>query len=60
MQVKIMIEVPLADLAEYMVSYLECNGIALTVEQAKKTYVEQFLADKNDYIDTDKITVFFV
>lgn len=60
MIVKILIEVPLQDLEEFMREYKECNGEELSLADAKRDYIEQFLADKNDYIDTDKISVCFV
>ena len=60
MQVKVAIEVSLDTLKEYMDEYYECNGERLTIEQAKQSYIDQFIADKNDYIDPVKIQVYFV
>lgn len=60
MQVKVAIEVSLDKLKEYMDEYFECNGEVLTIEQAKQSYIDQFIADKNDYIDPVKIQVYFV
>lgn len=60
MQVKIAIEVSMDKLKEYMDEYFECNGKVLTIEQAKQSYIDQFVADKNDYIDPVKIQVYFV
>ena len=60
MQVKIAIEVSMDKLKEYMDEYYESNGEILTIEQAKQSYIDQFVADKNDYIDPVKIQVYFV
>lgn len=60
MQVKIAIEVSMDKLNEYMDEYYECNGEVLTIEQAEQSYIDQFVADKNDYIDPVKIQVYFV
>lgn len=60
MQVKIAIEVSMDKLKEYMDEYYECNGEVLTIEKAKQSYIDQFVADKNDYIDPVKIQVYFV
>ena len=60
MRVKVAIEVSYDELEEYRREFFECNGVELPIETAKKNYIERFLADKNDYIDTDKIYVYFV
>ena len=60
MQVRIAIEVSLDDLKEYMDEYYDCNGVELTIEQVKQSYIDQFIADKNDYIDPVSIRVYFV
>lgn len=60
MQVKIAIEVSMDKLKEYMDEYYECNGEVLTIEKVKQSYIDQFVADKNDYIDPVKIQVYFV
>lgn len=59
MKVKITIEVPMNDLGQYMQEYFECNGKALTIEEAKESYIDYFIADKNDFIDRDEIKVYF-
>ena len=46
MQVKVAIEVSMDKLKEYMDEYFECNGEVLTIEQAKQSYIDQFIADK--------------
>lgn len=60
MRVKVAIEISYDELEEYRREFLECNGVELPIEIAKKNFIERFLADKNDYIDTDKIYVYFV
>lgn len=60
MEVKILIEVPLKELKEYMDDYYECNGERISLLEAKQMYIETFLADRSDYIDMDKIHVHFV
>lgn len=60
MIVKIGIEVSYDELEEYRKEFFECNGVELPIEIAKKNFIERFLADKSDYIDTDNIYVYFV
>ena len=60
MIVKIGIEVSYDELEEYRKEFFECNGVELPIEIAKKNFIERFLTDKSDYIDTDNIYVYFV
>ena len=55
MKVKIIIEVPLDELKEDIESYNE----VLPLEEWKKHYIDYFMADKSDFIDPDKIEVYF-
>ena len=59
MEVKILIEVTLEELKEYIDEYYECNGEHISLIRAKQMYIETFLADRSDYIDIDKIHVHF-
>lgn len=60
MKVKISIEVPMEELQENMQEYKECNGEELSLLDAKRNYIDIFIADKSDYIDRDNITVCFI
>lgn len=60
MTIKIRIEVSYDELEDYRREFFECNGVELPIEIAKKNFIERFMADKNDYIDTDNIYVYFV
>ena len=60
MTIKIRIEVSYDELEDYRREFFEFNGVELPIEIAKKNYIERFLADINDYIDTDIIYVYFV
>lgn len=60
MKVKIIIEVPLDELKEDIESYKEDNyNEVLPLEEWKKHYVDYFMADRSDFIDPDKIEVYF-
>lgn len=60
MKVKIIIEVPVQELAEDVESYKEDNyGEIPSLEEWKKTYIDYFMADKSDFIDPDEIEVYF-
>lgn len=60
MKVIISIVVPEEELREQQREFLECNERIMTLEEAKSMYVDWFLADKNDYIDPDEISVHFI
>lgn len=60
MKVIISIVVPEEELREQQKEFLECNERIMTLEEAKAMYVDWFLADKNDYIDPDEISVHFI
>lgn len=60
MKAIISLAVPKEDLEEYQREFEECNGRKMTEQELKDIYVDWFLADKNDYIYPDEISVHFV
>lgn len=60
MKVIISIAVPEEELRELQKGFLECNERIMTLEEAKSIYVDWFLANKNDYIDPNEISVHFI
>ncbi len=60
MIVKIGIEVSYDELEDFRNNFFIYNGIELPIDEAKKIFIDRFLADRSDYIDTDNIYVYFV
>ena len=60
MIVKIGIEVSYDELEDFRNNFFIDNGVELPIDKAKKIFIERFLADRSDYIDTDNICVYFV
>lgn len=60
MKVKVILEVSLEDLVDYQQSYLELKEEPPDIEEIKNIYIEHFLADKNDYLCKNEITVYFI
>lgn len=48
------------ELQEQQREFLECNEYEMSMQEAKQMYIDWFLADKNDYIDPNMISVHFV
>ena len=60
MKAIISLVVPKTELEEQQKEFLECNGREMTPQELSDMYVDWFLADKNDYIYPDEISVHFV
>ena len=60
MKAIISLVVPKKKLEEQQKEFLECNDREMTLQELKNMYVDWFLADKNDYIYPDEISVHFV
>ena len=61
MKVKVTIDVPIEELAEYLMAYAELNdNIVKTPDEAKSVFIDEFLANRGDYLDEDNITVNYV
>ena len=60
MKAIISLVVPKKELEEQQKEFLECNDREMTPQELKDMYVDWFLADKNDYIYPDEISVHFV
>ena len=60
MIVKIGIEVSYGELEDFRNNFFIDNGVELPIDKAKEIFIDRFLADRSDYIDTDNIYVYFV
>ena len=60
MIVKIGIEVSYDELEDFRNNFFIDNGVELPIDKAKEIFIDRFLADRSDYIDTDNIYVYFV
>jgi hypothetical protein len=60
MKAIISLAVPKEELEEQQREFEECNDRKMTEQELKDMYVDWFLADKNDYIYPDEISVHFV
>lgn len=60
MIVKIGIEISYDELEDYRNNFFIDNGVELPIDEAKKKFIDRFLADRSNYIDTDNICVYFV
>lgn len=60
MIVKIGIEVSYDELEDFRNDFFIDNGVELPIDEAKKIFIDQFLANRSDYIDTNNIYVYFV
>ena len=58
MKVKIQILIGKEELdRDYGNDYIELNGELPYFEEIKEAYIDMFIADKNDYINSDEIDV---
>ena len=58
MKVKIQILIGKEELdRDYGNDYIELNGELPSFEEIKEAYIDMFIADKNDYINSDEIDV---
>lgn len=58
MKVKIQILINKEELnRDYGNDYIELNGELPSFEEIKEAYIDMFIANKNDYIDSDEIDV---
>ena len=58
MKVKIQILIDKEELNRYYSNdYIELNGELPSFEEIKEDYIDMFIANKNDYIDSDEIDV---
>ena len=60
MKAIISLAVPKEEFEEHQREFEECNGRKITEQELKNMYVDWFLADKNDYIYPDEISVHFI
>lgn len=60
MKAIISLAIPKEELEEQQKEFEECNGRKITEQELKDMHVDWFLADKNDYIYPDEISVHFV
>lgn len=60
MKAKVILEVTLEELVEIQQSYLEIGEEPPGIESIKDNLIDNFLADKNDYLDEDEIKVYFI
>lgn len=52
MEAKIKLIINQEEFDEYCESYQELNGSLPTMEQIKETFIDWFMSNKNDYIDS--------
>lgn len=58
MKVKIQIFISKEELnRDYGNDYIELNGGLPSLEEIKEAYIDMFIANRNDYIDSDEIDV---
>ena len=58
MKVKIQIFIDKEELnRDYSNDYIELNGELPSFEEIKEAYIDMFIANKNDYVDSDEIDV---
>lgn len=60
MKAKVILEVTLEELVEIQQSYLEIGEEPPGIEEIKNDFIDNFFADRSDYLDPDRIKVYFV
>lgn len=60
MKAKVILEVTLEELVEIHQSYLETGEEPPGIEEIKNNCINNFFADRSDYLDEDYITVYIV
>ena len=60
MEAKVILEVTLEELVEIQQSYLEIGEEPPGIEEIKNSLIDNFFADRNDYLDKNYTTVYFV
>lgn len=60
MKAKVILEVTLEELIEIQQAYLEIGEEPPGIEEIKNNFIDNFFADRSDYLDADRIKVYFV
>lgn len=60
MKAKVILEVTLEELIEIQQFYLEIGEEPPSIEEIKNNFINNFFADRSDYLDADRIKVYFV
>ena len=60
MKAKVFLELTLEELVEIQQSYLKIGEKFPGIEALKDNFIDNFLANKNDFIDPEEIKIYFV